>query len=143
MFFLLLPVEFRVYVRNGALCVVAGTTSIERLYALRYAESVPIDAAECTQSMLGSIPNLCSKDWNCVRSFVSHSFLRTLDFFRRHSLWRSLLPMCIPTWVLFAPVESRPWNRPMFSRAGCVEALFLLCAGISPRRSTSTESCRV
>ena len=48
MFFLLLPVEFRVYVRNGALCFVAETTSIERLYALRYAESVPIDAAECT-----------------------------------------------------------------------------------------------
>ena len=79
-FFLLLPVEFRVCVRNGALCFVAVTTSIERLYALRYAESIPIDEPECTQSMLGSIPDRCARDWNCVRSFVSHPFLRTLDF---------------------------------------------------------------
>ena len=67
-------------VRNGALCFVAGTTSIQHLYALCYAKSIPIDAPECTQSMLGSIPNRCAKDRNCARSFASLPFLRTLDF---------------------------------------------------------------
>ena len=44
MFFLLLPVGFRVCVRNGALCFVTGTTSIQHLSALRYTDSAPIDA---------------------------------------------------------------------------------------------------
>ena len=38
-------------VRNGALRFVAGATSIQHSFALRFAGSIPIDAPECTQSM--------------------------------------------------------------------------------------------
>ena len=57
-------------VRNGAPCFVAGGTSIKRLCAPRFAEGIPIDAPECTQLMLGSLPNRCAKDRDCVPNIV-------------------------------------------------------------------------
>ena len=109
-------------VRNGVLCVVAGTTSIEHPYTLRYAESIPIDAPECTQSVLLSLRNRCAEDRNCVQSFVSLVLCcEASTFCRRHILWRCLFTMLVATWDLLAPVQSRLQKCPMVSRTSCVE----------------------
>ena len=149
MFFLLLPVDFRV-------CVSLFATG--RFASLQ--GQPPSSIYMLSATMRPSVPNRCLAVYpiDALKIGIACDpsslflFCEPSTFFRRHSLWRCLLPMSVPAWVLLATVESRLWNCPEagcaeecpgFSRAGCAEALFLLRAGISPRRSTPTESCRV